>query len=170
MLFRSLFFQETVSQNGTLAQQVFIRYSGAIYNRWDYDASQQTYLRWVDNADDPNRNNEVYVQLTDRANQQPIMADNLVVLFMEHRYIVKPPHEVVDMVFSGSGEAVAFRDGQAFRLTWHRLSSDSLVTLTYPNQKTPYALKPGNTWFEILGKTSSIQEETPVWKFVFAIP
>ncbi len=34
--------------------QVFVRYSGVIYNRWDYDPSTGKYLRFSDTADDYN--------------------------------------------------------------------------------------------------------------------
>ena len=43
-----MFFQQQPPANGNIAQQVFVRYSGAIYNRWDYDASTRRYLRYAE--------------------------------------------------------------------------------------------------------------------------
>ena len=68
-----MFFQQQPPANGDLANQVYVRYSGAIYNRWDYDPASGRYLRFEDTQNDIDRKNEVYAQLTDQlmANRSP---------------------------------------------------------------------------------------------------
>jgi hypothetical protein len=55
-----MFFQLAMPSGGSPANQVYVRYSGAIYNRWDYDAASGRYLRFSDVENDINRDNEVY--------------------------------------------------------------------------------------------------------------
>jgi hypothetical protein len=82
-----MFFKLEAPQGGSPASQVFIRYSGAIYNRWDYDATSGTYLRFSDKENDIDRQNEVYEQLTDRLNGEPIARQNVAMLCVPHEVL-----------------------------------------------------------------------------------
>ncbi len=165
-----MFFQPQAPAGGESVPHLYVRYSGAIYNRWDYDPASGQYARWVDKQDDVNRTNEVYVQLVDRANQQPILADNVVVLFVPHEYVIKTAtSEVLDMTFSGSGVAYAARDGMLYKLSWQRPAADSVLSLTYPDG-APFPMKPGVTWYEVIGSSSKIQQQGQDWRFTFSIP
>jgi hypothetical protein len=165
-----MFFQAQIPAEGQPVAQVYLRYSGAIYNRWDYDTANGRYLRWVDAQDDIERNNEMYVQLTDRQNNQPLAADNLVVLLVNHEYYTKTADsEVFKMNFSGSGTAFAFRDGKAYTLKWQRDHLDAIFTLSFENG-TPYPYKPGNTWYEVMGAYTEVTRNANDWHFTFAIP
>jgi hypothetical protein len=153
-----LTFNQTTPSGGNPATQVFVRYSAAIYNRWDFDSTTGKYLRFVDNADDPNRNNEVYIQLTDRANKQPITADNVVMVFVPHSYVVKTATtEVLDMKLIGQGKAYVARDGQLFQVTWKRAKTSDMMTFVNADG-TPFAMKPGQTWFEVIGNSSTFTD------------
>lgn len=154
---------------GALAGQVYVRYSAAIYNRWDYDAQTDKYFRFSDTQDDFEQGkNEVYEQLTDRLTGEPISADNLVLLYVTHQYYTLRP-EIVDIVMSGPGKVYLFRDGQVFELTWYRNALDDLFILVDQDGK-PFPLKPGNTWFEIVGTSTKATNEGSNWRFVFQIP
>ena len=159
---------QTPSQ-GTPVSRVYIRYSSAIYNRWDYNAATGKYERSSDTQDDfQNGANEVYAPLTDRLTGQTVSADNVVVLFVRHQYVKKKP-EVVDIVLSGPDDAYLFRDGQLFILKWYRNALDRTLTLAGPDGKT-FPLKPGNTWFEVVGTSSAVQVNPADYRFVFKIP
>jgi hypothetical protein len=145
--------------------QVYVRYSGAIYNRWDYDPATDRYLRFVDDVDDYNNNNPKYVQLTDRLTNQPIAFDNLVVLYVVHE-VYSPG--IYDIQLNGSGDGYAFRDGQAYQVKWQRNSTD-VVSLTNLDG-TPFSFKPGTTWFEVVGTNSTLQQTPPVWQFTHYMP
>ncbi len=154
----------SAGQPGT---QVFVRYSGVIYNRWDYNAATGKYLRFSDSDNDYNNQNEQYTQLTDHLTGQPIAFDNVVVLFVTtDHYNVNP--EVVDIQFLGTGTAYAFRDGQAYQITWQRNTND-IVTLTNLDG-TPFPFKPGTTWFEVVGASSQVQQTGQGWRFIHAMP
>ena len=155
--------------SGTPAPRLYIRYSSAIYNRWDYNAATGKYERSSDTQDDfQNGANEVYAPLTDRLTGQAISADNVVVLFVRHQYFKKKP-EIVDIVLSGPDNAYLFRDGQLFLLKWYRNALDRTFILAGPDGKT-FPLKPGNTWFEVVGTSSQVQVNPADYRFVFKIP
>jgi hypothetical protein len=151
---------------GQPATQAIVRYSGAIYNRWDYDPASGTYLRFSDTADSSNGvADEKYAQLTDRLTSQPIVADNVVFLYASHE-LYSPG--IYDILLSGSGNAYTFRDGQVYQVTWHRNDTD-VVSLT--NQDgTPFAFKPGNTWFEVVGFSSTVKQTDQSWRFTHQMP
>jgi hypothetical protein len=155
---------------GQPGTQVFVRYSAAIYNRWDYDPTTGKYLRFADNADDYNNNNEQYAQLTDRLTGKPIAFDNVVVLYVNHEVYSTDSagNKIYDILFSGSGDGVAFRDGQAYKVKWQRNDTD-VVSLTNPDG-TPFAFKPGTTWYEVMGLSSTVQQTPQYWRFIHFMP
>lgn len=153
---------------GAPARQIYVRYSGAIYNRWDYDFQTGKYQRFVDVSNDPG-GKEVYGPLTDRLTDEPITADNVVVLYITHQYVSAKP-EIIDIIASGPGKAYLFRYGEMFELTWQRKAIDQIITLVGPDGE-PFPLKPGNTWFEVVGSSSEMsQQGDSTWRFKFSIP
>ena len=177
-----MLFKQTVPDGSAgSASQVYVRYSGAIYNRWDYDAASGTYLRFSDKENDVNRNNEVYAQLTDRLTGKPIAAQNVVTLCVPHQYYVKrSDSEVLDIIMDpgsasykgcdgqtykgGTGAAYVARDGQMYQVTWQRAKKDSVLTLVNPDGSLfPY--KPGQTWFEVIGASSDVASKDGAWRF-----
>jgi hypothetical protein len=153
------------------ATQIFVRYSGSIYNRWDYDPASGRYLRFADAADDVNRNNEKYAQLTDRLTGKPVAADNLVILQVEHKYVKKTADtEVFDMKLIGEGKAFIARDGQMYEVKWKRAKSTDVLTLVNKDG-TLFPFKPGQTWFEVLANNSTLTDlKSGSWKFTWLLP
>ena len=161
-----MFFNLTAPDGGQPARQAIVRHSGAIYNRWDYDAASGTYLRFSDTSDATDvQNPEQYAQLTDRLTDQPIAADNVVVINVTHELYSE---NIYDILLSGSGAAYAFRDGQAYQATWRR-SDTEVVSLTLPDG-TPFAFKPGITWFEVVGVSSTVEQTDQGWRFTHHMP
>jgi len=153
----------SAGQPGT---QVYVRYSGAIYNRWDYDPTIGTYLRFSDTVDANNGvADEQYAQLTDRLNNQPVAMDNLVILYVNHPLYAP---NIYDIQLSGSGDAYAFRDGQAYKVKWVRNDTD-VVSLTNLDG-TSFAFKPGNTMFEVIGLKSTVAQTGQSWRFTHFMP
>lgn len=177
-----MFFRMQVPNGGDPAAQVFLRYSGAIYNRWDYDAVTGRYLRFADKQDDVNRNNEVYEQLTDRLTNRPVTAENVVTLCVPHEYYIKSEEgEVIDIIMDnrvasyagcdgkmytgGSGPAYIARDGKMYAVTWRRAKPDSALTLVGADGQ-PFPFKPGQTWFEVIGASSKVElRDGGAWHF-----
>ena len=161
----------TLSQpGGQIAEKVYLRFSGAIYNRWDFDSSTGKYYRFEETQNDVNRDNEVYAALTDRLTGQQISAENIAVLFTEYVALMKPGEsEVYDIPLTGSGIAYVIRDGALFKVFWHRDKPTDLVSFTFEDG-TPFGFKPGQTWFEILGKYSYMYQDGKGWRFEFVVP
>ena len=155
-------FSPLTPDGGQSINRINVRYSVSAYLYWQYDASTGRYFRFQDNQEDLGGLGEGFHQLVDRLNNQPIQADNVVVLTMSHCHaIYVPPEgdipaiEIVDMDFVGSGVAYAFRNGQAYEVKWVRPSNDWVVYLI-KNDGTPYFFKPGTTWFQVITDKSSL--------------
>ena len=160
-----MFFKLAAPAGGQPVTQASVRYSGVIYNNWQYDQGLGKYLRFSDNADDYNNQNEQYARLTDRLTNQPVAFDNVVFLYANHE-VYSPG--IYDILLSGSGDAYVLRDGQAYQVTWHRNDPD-VVSLTNPDG-TPFALKPGTTWFEVIGQKSTLTQTDQGWRFIHQMP
>jgi len=163
-------FHPTIPDGGTPGSQVYTRVSISAYSRWDYDPASGRYLRFQDNQEDTGQG-EAYVPLVDRLNNQQASAANVVELFVPHEFVVKSgASEIVDILLSGSGDAVAFRDGKAYKVKWNRPTLDSVLYLTFPDGSN-YPFKPGNTWFEVVGQSSKTElKDSGVWRFTNSLP
>jgi hypothetical protein len=146
---------------GEPGQRVYVRFNFNDYNRWDYNTTSGRYLRFQDSADD-NGGGEQYVPLLDKSTGQQIAADNVVVLFVSHEYAFNTRaglSEIVQINLNGTGKAYAFRDGKAYPVTWNA-ENGKVLYLTNADG-TPYQYKPGNTWYQIVGLNSKIENQLP---------
>ena len=154
-------------EGGKPAEQVFVRFSAAIYNRWDYDPASGRYLRFSDTRNDPDGNAAAYAPLTDALTGQQIAADNLVIIQVRHNEVdPRPDVEVLDMSILGSGPAYLFRDGRMFEVKWQRMTESDLLTLVDPQGKA-VAFKPGKTWFEVMTVNTTLTQDGAAWRFKF---
>ena len=145
------------------------RYSQSFYNRWEYDPESGRYLRYQDKYDDPAGNAEEFELLTDRLTEQPIMADNIVILLTEHTYYSREP-EVWEIELFGYGKAYLFRDGQVYEVSWARAIESDLIAVTYPDGSR-FPLRPGNTWYQVVGVSSTITDDgSGNWRFHHWMP
>lgn len=149
--------------------RVGVYYSFVSYNHWDYDSSIGRYRRFQEADDD--KGQESYKPLDDSLTGEQITADNVVVLLIPHEYYIHTKTtEMVKMNFMGEGKAYAFRDGFMYPIQWRRDTQESLLSLEYPGG-APYPLKPGNTWFQVVGESSQVaQLSGDTWRFEFHIP
>ncbi len=161
-------FQWQAPAGGQPASQVYVWYSAAIYNRWDYDPASGRAFRFSDAENALQGQTEVYVPLSDALTGAPIAADNVVILLMEHTFFSTSP-EIVEMDFSASGPAYAFRNGQVYELEWQRPADDAIVSLVNADG-TPFPLKPGTTWYEVMGLNTRIAQDEQAWRFEMRFP
>lgn len=163
-----MLFQMQVPPGGIESPQTYVRFSGAIYNRWDYDSKTLKYSRFVDASNALNGAPETYVQLVDRANNEPITADNVVMIFVRHTDIdSRPTVEVLDVSLLGTGKAYAMRDGKMYEVTWSRPTEQSVLTLLNADG-TPFAFRPGKTWVEVMSyNTVLTQQDDGAYRFNF---
>jgi hypothetical protein len=159
-------FRLAAPAGGQAVTQFFVDYSGAVYNRWDYDLPSGKYLRFSDTADVTNvGETEQFAQLTDRLTKQPLAFDNVVVLLVDHK-LYSPG--IYDIKLVGSGDAYAFRDGQAYHVKWQRGDAD-VVSLSNPDG-SPFPFKPGTTFFEVIGMGSTVEQSGQSWRFTHQMP
>ncbi len=163
-------FEAAIPPSGNPGEALAVRYSNVSYHRWEYDAGLGRYLRYQEarTADQANRE---YAPLMDILTQVQLSASNVVVLLVPHQFYLKSSStEIIDQRLFGQGRGYAFRDGQIFPILWAHPQADALLSLSLPNQQ-PYPLKPGNTWFEVIGESSSfLEDEDGTWSFDFKMP
>lgn len=158
---------------GQTGMQIFIRHSISAYLRWDYDPASQRYLRFQDTKEASKAEDEAYAPMNDRTTGQQLTADNVVILLLPHTYAfnTQPGNgEIIDILLSGRGLAYAFRNGQMYTVNWNRPDTASTLFIT-TTDGAPFPLKPGQTWFEVIGQSS--QSNSPgegIWRFTFSIP
>ncbi|MFZ6030771.1 MAG: DUF3048 domain-containing protein [Chloroflexota bacterium] len=156
--------------SGAAGSQVITYYSIDNYLKWEYDPASGRYLRFQDAVTVSGPGNEVYEPLLDRLTDKQIAADNVVVLVVPHTYFAPPPGDIVEILLSGVGKAYAFRDGQAYEVTWNRPTVDSVLYLTFADG-TRYPFKPGNTWFQVVSTNSKVaQPGDGLWRYDFVMP
>jgi len=156
-------------ESDTVATSLTLRYSSGFYNRWDYDAANGNYLRYQDTVDDySNGMGEVFELFIDRLNGEPLTTDNVVVILARQTYFLESP-EMWEINLIGSGDAFLLRDGKIYSIQWVRDSEESLIQLkNFDGSRIP--LKPGNTWFQIVGTASSISNNGPLLRIVHMMP
>jgi hypothetical protein len=161
-----MFFKVETPTGGQPATQAFVRYSASVYNRWDYDAASGKYVRFCDNADVYGATErEWYVPLTDRLTNEPIAFENVVILFVNHK-LHSPGIYDIDLI--GSGKGYALRDGQIYPVKWY---TDAVTVVSLENADgTPFASKPGTTWFEVVGLNTTTTQTDQSWRFVHLMP
>jgi hypothetical protein len=164
-----MYFNSTMPTGGVSGTQLYVRYSGDNYTRWDYDPSTGKYLRFQDNVYDTGQG-ETYAPLTDRVNSQQLSASTVVVILARHEYFQQPPNEIIDILLSDTGPAYAFRDGQMYQVQWNRPNTSSVLYLTNTDG-SPFPFKPGSTWFQVVGASTEAKDQgNGAWRFNHFMP
>lgn len=134
-------FDKLAPQGGMPAEEIYIPYpNGAV--TWRYNASTGLYERLVDGT-----------RAVDANNGEQIAVANIIGFYTEHRKtdIVEDSlgSTAIDIVMMGEGPIQLFRDGVMVEGVWRR-DKASQLTQFYDKAGNPLALKPGQTWIEIL--------------------
>lgn len=164
-----MMFNSAVQPDGVDGTEIYVRYSGDNYTRWDFDPASGSYLRFQDNVFDTGQGEE-YAPLLDRLTDEQISAANVIVIKVQHDYYQQPPAEIVEILLNGTGPAYAFRDGQMYEVEWSRPATDSVLSLIN-SDGTPFPFKPGKTWIQVVSlPTQADQQDSGVWHFQFITP
>jgi hypothetical protein len=162
-----LFFNLALPPDGEPASNVLVWFSQGCYHQWQYDPLKGKYFRYED-AEGAVRGQEKFIQSRDRLNNQPLAADNLVLLLAEYKYYSVSP-EIVEINFTQTGQAYVFREGFAYLVNWNRAVKEDLMSFTFEDGSS-FPLKPGQTWLVVVGTTSQIEQVDGDWAFEFRIP
>lgn len=138
---RNMVFADAAPQ-GTPATRIHVPYPGVAPVDYRYDAASRTYLRSVQG-----------VPHTDALNGKQLAPDNVVVIYCEHKktdIVEDKLGNVAIMVWwVGTGRAQVFRDGVMIEGQWSRPQAADQMRLLDAQGKD-IALKPGQTWIEIV--------------------
>jgi hypothetical protein len=73
----------------------------------------------------------------------------------------------MDLWYAQGRRALVFRDGRVFEITYAAVSPDAPLQF-FDAEGAAFPLKPGSTWFEIVGMGSALGELEPgSWKVRF---
>jgi hypothetical protein len=167
------------SEGGVTVDRVFTYYSRCDYNYWQYDPESSAYLRFQETSpstdwrriNDCQDNPRQYVALTDSVTGDRVAADNIVVIYVSHTFANanEQDDEIYHIDLIDSGRAFVFRDGLAFPARWTRTDIDQPLVLTTTSGEA-FGLRPGRTFFQVLGETSKAWSDGADWQFEFHTP
>lgn len=166
------FFSEEVPESPLEVMRIYNFYSVYNYSYWQYDPGENVYIRYQETKDLVGfRKVEVYEPLYDDYTREVVTAENVVVLFVP--YIFTNQNQAEDEVYNPSlidyGNAYVFRDGVAIPARWNRTALDQPILLTQLDG-TPIYLRPGQTFYQVMGVTSNQIQNGTEWRFEFATP
>jgi len=157
-------FDEMVPKGGQVATKLWLYIS--YYNQvgWDYQTETGVYLRSQEKTQPDGT--VLLDPMTDRTTGEQLAFDNVVILFAWHN-IIKPELIGIELQNVEDGRAILLRDGWMFEITYSAASPTSPLRF-YDSDGNPIAFKPGNTWVEIVGLGTTVEELEPgSWKVRF---
>jgi hypothetical protein len=160
-------FDRIPPEGGIRGTTIATTYSTTSYNEWRYDPTTDQFLRFQE-TENFTGGEESYTPLMDGLTDTQFSTDNVVQLMIPHSYY-SASAEIVTMQLWGYGQAYVFRDGLSYRAYWHRASESDVLTLVNADG-TPFPLKPGRTFFQVVGQTTQVWQFGESWRFKFQIP
>lgn len=159
-------------ENIPAGNSIIIRYNDLNQSEWRYDPIQRKYLRWTE-TDIPETPVKL-IPLMDQLTGNQLAFDNVVLLYARYNEYNPTLHNIELWANKEARKAVFFRDGLMITGYW-RSPANELPMVFFDDIEHPFpqaiALKPGNTWFVILGLESTIEQAEPgQWKAQFALP
>jgi hypothetical protein len=176
---RNGFFSDVVPQDGLTVNRIYTHYSICDYNYWQYDPTSGRYLRFQEvspnqaphHVDDCSDKPETYTPLMDESSLTQVATDNVVELFVSHTFmnLNEQQDEIYHINLVDSGNAIVFRDGLAYPARWMRTDIDQPLLITTLSG-APVFLKPGTTFYQVIGETSTDWSDGSNWHFDFHTP
>ena len=168
---RGGFFSDAPMEGTTTASRIFSYYSRQSYNYWEYDVITHKYFRYQEANDMLNGKPEAYAPLSDAETGLPVNAENIVVIFVPHTFAneFNAKDEVYNIDLIDYGNAFVFRDGFVVPAKWERTDINQPLLLTNLDG-SPIYLRPGRTFYEVMGFTSTYTQDGNDWHFKFETP
>jgi hypothetical protein len=168
---RNGFFSEMAPTAELRGTQMYTYYSADSYNYWDYDPKTKQYTRYQELSDNRNGKPESYDVLIDAATGEAVHAANVVFMLVHHNFsnTFDEEDEVYQIDLTDTGEAYVFRDGVGIPARWIRTNTDQPPLLTTLNG-VPLYLRPGITFYEVIGAASYVDQDGGEWNFHHSTP
>jgi hypothetical protein len=153
---------------GQPLEKLTLRFSSESYHYWQYDPDLGRYLRFQERNPSRTREGETYKPLIDSVTREQVATDNLAILWVTHNQ-QDVSAEMYKVSLEGKGPALFLRDGYVFRGEWRRDQFDQPLRVTDAGGN-PFALKPGNTFFILVGERSVLSQDENDWRIQFTTP
>jgi hypothetical protein len=165
------FFTENIAEGDLTATRIFSFFSKYSYNYWGYDPATHKYFRYQEANDMVGSNAETYEPLSDVQTGLPVTAENVIILFVPYTFANQfdAHDEVYHIDLVDSGNAYVFRDGLAIPAIWNRTDENQPLLLTTLTGN-PIYLRPGQSFYEVIGVTSTYTQNAADWRFNFQTP
>lgn len=163
-------------QGGAEASQLHVYIAWLNQSEWNYDPLYQSWWRYVDYAD-PNSAGVVHPEI-DRLTGRQLHFENVIVLFAQHE-VISPTNLEIRMEQDWLGDALLFRDGRMYDIRWSTVATEQEfetgrrkpIRFLYPDDKTPFPLKPGHTWILVVTPETAVSEQAAgQWLLQFSQP
>ncbi|MBN2045097.1 MAG: DUF3048 domain-containing protein [Anaerolineales bacterium] len=165
-----MYFSDHVTPSQQPAAILKLRYSPSIYNYWEYDPDTGLYLRWQETQGNMDLSIETYLPHYDGLTKARLSASNVVFLVVDHKFhAYTEGTEILGINLTGKGLAYVFRDGFYYPAEWVRPEEGGVLQL-FTLEGEPFALKPGQTWFEVVSQYTELDREGSSWSFHFQLP
>jgi hypothetical protein len=170
-MIRNGFFSEMTPLSELQGTRMYTYYSADSYNYWEYDSETKQYIRYQELSDNRNGKPESYDMLTDSVTGEAVHAANVVFMLVHHNFsnTFDAEDEVYQIDLTDSGEAYVFRDGVGIPARWIRTNKDQPLLLTTVGG-APIYLRPGITFYEVLGAASYVDQDAGEWNFHHSTP
>ena len=170
-MIRNGFFSEMLPPWDLRGTRIYTYFSPDSYHYWLYDPNTKQYLRYQEKSDNRNNKPESYAALIDSVTGETVHAANVVFILAHHNFsnTFDEEDEVYQIDLVDSGEAYVFRDGVGVPARWTRTNRDQPLLLTTLNGGLIY-LRPGITFYEVLGNASYVDQDAGEWHFHHATP
>ena len=151
---------------------IYTYYSVDDYNYWQYTPETGEYVRFQETGDTRDNHPEKYAPLIDRMTSKQVHAANVIVLFAYHAFANdnQADDEVYHIDLTTSGEAYVFRDGMGIVARWSRPYANQPLAFTDTATGAPIHLKPGITFYQVIGTNSYVDQGDGQWDFHHTTP
>jgi len=160
-----MLFDTEVPAGGQPAEKATLYYNYLHKGDWVYDAESGKYLRWIENAN----NYDEMIPLVDRLTNEQLAFSNVIMAYANYTEYTTVLHTIGVWDNTEGSNAILFRDGQAYPITWKTVSQEKPIQFFDANGE-PFPLKPGNTWINLIGNSTTLEKADGTWTFTFAIP
>lgn len=171
--YRTDLFNSSYVPNPNLAGDlIYTYYSVDDYNYWQYAPETGEYARYQETSDTRDNKPESFAPLVDRMTETQVHAANVVLIFAYHTFAnpFDEDDEVYHIDMTGSGEAYVFRDGVGMVARWSRPYVNQPLSLIDAATGAAIYLKPGITFYEVIGTNSYVDQDAGEWHFHHTTP
>ena len=162
-----MYFSEEPPPGEEDGKLLHVEYADFSVMEWRYDPSVEQYRLWMEaEAGDSLE----LAPMTDRNNEDPVVFDNIIVMYAEYIEYEPSLHDIVLRDAVGYQPALLFRSGEVTYGSWRTPDPYQLIRFETPDGN-PLPLKPGKTWIVIVGKRSyTTQPVGGEWEIYFDLP